>query len=102
MFKSNPKLLLTDNEIAAVITRRYKQNYKVFLNSERASRNTDTPLIERFGRVKILVTNGIVTLSGSVDHGSQKDSIEAFVISIVGVRGVNNNIEVLPTHIFWE
>ena len=46
-------------------------------------------------RIKSMVTNGVVTLSGSVDYGSQRDDAARVVGQLVGVCAVCNDIEVL-------
>jgi len=43
-------------------------------------------------RIKILVSQGRVTLEGEVDHPFQKDAAEGAVLNVPGVKGVNNMI----------
>ena len=46
------------------------------------------------GRIKVTVSNGWVTLDGSVDWYYQKRAAEDAVFLLAGVRGVGNNITV--------
>ena len=45
-------------------------------------------------RIKVTVSNGVVKLEGDVDWRFQKDAAERDVRSLVGVKGVTNNIVV--------
>ena len=47
-------------------------------------------------RLKVIVSNGWVTLEGTVDYYYQKEAAESQVRYIVGVKGVTNAIEVVP------
>ncbi len=43
---------------------------------------------------KVVVTDGVVTLTGTVDNAAQKDLTEAYVKDIDGVKSVTNDLEV--------
>jgi len=47
-------------------------------------------------RVKVLVTDGFVTLDGDVDFYYQKNAAEHAVWNLMGVKGVHNQINVRP------
>lgn len=47
--------------------------------------------------IKVSVNKGWITLEGEVDWQYQSDSAEALVRSLLGVRGVINNIVIKPT-----
>lgn len=47
-------------------------------------------------RVKVLVKDGFITLSGKVEFYYQKNEAERSVRNLMGVKGVYNEIEVLP------
>lgn len=47
-------------------------------------------------RVKVIVSNGWVTLDGTVDYYYQKSAAESQVRYITGAKGVTNAIEVVP------
>jgi osmotically-inducible protein OsmY len=47
-------------------------------------------------RVKVLVKDGFVTLSGKVEYCYQKLEAERAVRNLMGVKGVHNEIEVMP------
>ena len=46
-------------------------------------------------RIKTMVTNGVVTLTGTVDHGSQRDDAARAVGQLAGVCAVSNEIHVM-------
>lgn len=46
--------------------------------------------------IKVSVTNGWVTLGGSVASHDEKRAAEGAVIVLPGVRGVTNNVTVRP------
>jgi osmotically-inducible protein OsmY len=54
----------------------------------------DTTIPE--GRVKVRVSDGWMTLEGTVDHYYEKRGAENAVEGLVGVLGVTNNIEIEP------
>ena len=43
-------------------------------------------------RIRSTVTNGLVTLEGDVDYGTERDDAEKAVRDLAGVRGVSNKI----------
>jgi osmotically-inducible protein OsmY len=47
-------------------------------------------------RVKVMVQNGWITLSGDVDWFSQKERAEDAVRHMIGVQGVTNSIAIKP------
>jgi osmotically-inducible protein OsmY len=47
-------------------------------------------------RVKVLVKDGFITLSGKVEFYYQKNEAERAVRNLMGVKGVHNEIEVMP------
>jgi osmotically-inducible protein OsmY len=47
-------------------------------------------------KIKVMVTNGWLTLEGKVDWGYQKEAAERAVRYLFGVRGISNSIEVKP------
>lgn len=47
-------------------------------------------------RVKLMVENGWVTLTGDVDHGYQRMAAENAVFGLMGVKGVSNQIVLKP------
>lgn len=49
------------------------------------------------GRVDVLVADGIVTLSGTVDHVLTRRRADRVARAVKGVRSVVDNIEVMPT-----
>jgi osmotically-inducible protein OsmY len=53
-------------------------------------------------RIQSTVSNGIVTLEGSVDFWSQREDAERAVRNLLGVSGVNNRIEVSSTKVSQE
>ena len=50
-------------------------------------------------RVHSTVTDGWVTLEGVLDNASQRDDVERAIAPLRGVRGVNNQIGVVPLHL---
>jgi osmotically-inducible protein OsmY len=48
-------------------------------------------------RVKVMVENGWVTLSGDVDWQYQKDAAKTAVHDLEGVRGIKNDIAIKPS-----
>ncbi len=48
--------------------------------------------------IEVGVDNGIVTLTGSVDAVWKKLRAENICLSVLGVRGITNEIRVVPTH----
>jgi osmotically-inducible protein OsmY len=69
----------TDTKIAQAI--RHALEWNVFVPQE---------------RVHSTVTNGLVTLTGTVDRWAQSDEAHRAVSKLSGVMGVINNIQVLP------
>jgi osmotically-inducible protein OsmY len=49
-----------------------------------------------YDRIKVIVDHGWITLEGSVDAYYQKTAAESDVRYLAGVRGVTNNITVVP------
>jgi osmotically-inducible protein OsmY len=47
-------------------------------------------------RIKVLVTDGFITLDGDVDFYYQKNAAERAVWNLMGVKGVHNQINVKP------
>jgi osmotically-inducible protein OsmY len=47
-------------------------------------------------RIKVTVTDGWVTLEGSVESKFQKEAAEEVVLVLGGVRGISNLIEIKP------
>jgi osmotically-inducible protein OsmY len=62
--------------------------------SARAALRLDSRILA--DRVKVIVSNGWVTLEGTVDYYYQKAAAESQVRYITGVKGVTNAIEVVP------
>ena len=48
-------------------------------------------------RLKLRVNHGWITLEGTVDHGYQREAAEEALRSLIGVRHLENQIEVKPT-----
>ena len=48
-------------------------------------------------RIKVVVDNGWITLSGDVDWWYQKDAAGDTVRNLIGVKGLSNNIVIKPT-----
>ncbi|HXR63595.1 MAG TPA: BON domain-containing protein [Rudaea sp.] len=48
------------------------------------------------GRIRILVSDGVVTLSGEVDWAFQRSAAIAAVRNLIGVRGLDNQITLKP------
>jgi osmotically-inducible protein OsmY len=46
--------------------------------------------------VKVLISNGFVTLEGQVDWKYQKDAVTRAVRYLTGVKGVVNNVDIKP------
>jgi osmotically-inducible protein OsmY len=70
---------LDDEDIAAACLNAFKFHYSVPQDS-----------------VKVIVSNGWVTLEGEVDWQYQKDDAGGAVRFLNGVKGVSNNIKVKP------
>jgi osmotically-inducible protein OsmY len=49
-------------------------------------------------RIQSTVSNGVVTLTGSVDYWTERQDAERVIRELAGVRAVVNKIEVLPAH----
>lgn len=49
-------------------------------------------------RIQSTVSHGVVTLTGDVDFGSQREDAESAVRNLAGVRQVLNDIQVRPAH----
>lgn len=47
-------------------------------------------------RIEVVVENGWITLSGDVDWWYQKDAVGDTVRNLLGVRGLSNNIAIVP------
>lgn len=47
-------------------------------------------------RIKIGISNGFVTLEGTLDWNFQRDAAESCARKVKGVRGINNKIELKP------
>jgi osmotically-inducible protein OsmY len=62
--------------------------------SARAALRLDSRILA--DRLKVIVSNGWVTLEGTVDYYYQKAAAESQVRYITGVKGVTNAIEVVP------
>ena len=72
------------------------------------SENTDTDLAQRArevllwdgevpaNNVKIMVSNGWITLEGEVEHAYQKEATEREISHLAGIKGVSNRIVVKP------
>jgi osmotically-inducible protein OsmY len=72
-------LVRTDEDVAAVCVRALQNDYVV----------PDE-------KIKVVVANGWVTMSGEVDWQYQKDAAVRAVRHLIGVRGLTNNISVKP------
>ncbi len=48
-------------------------------------------------RIKVAISNGLVTLEGTVDWNFQRDAAESCARKVHGVRGVSNLIHLVPT-----
>lgn len=70
----------TDAEIARDVRRRMKADFEV-----------------PDDRVSIKVTEGLLTIEGTVVRDSQKKAAEACGTKVKGVRGITNKIVVEPT-----
>jgi len=53
-------------------------------------------------RIRVRVTNGAVTVEGTVERDSQKDAAESCARKVKGVRGITNIIEVEPAGLSAE
>ena len=53
-------------------------------------------LTHMIDRIEVVVENGWITLSGDVDWWYQKDAAEDTVRKLLGVRGLSNNIAIVP------
>lgn len=69
----------TDAEIAREVTRRMKDDIEV-----------------PDDRITTKVTDGCITITGTVNRDAQKDAAERCARKVKGVRGVINKIEVEP------
>lgn len=58
------------------------------------------PFYTIFDNINVAVTNGVVTLQGQVSQPYRKTDMSRLVSQIRGVRGVSNDIEVLPVSFF--
>jgi osmotically-inducible protein OsmY len=47
--------------------------------------------------VKIITTNGVVTLRGPVNSGAEKEAIGRKASSVAGVKNVDNQLEIIRT-----
>jgi osmotically-inducible protein OsmY len=72
-------LIRTDEDVAAVCVRALQNDYVV-----------------PDDKIKVVVANGWVTLSGELDWQYQKDAAVRAVRHLIGVRGLTNNITVKP------
>jgi osmotically-inducible protein OsmY len=54
---------------------------------------TSDPVVKG-GALKVEVKQGVVTLSGSVEQGKQRDKAEKLARKVKGVKSVVNNIEI--------
>ena len=52
--------------------------------------------------IKVQVSNGFITLEGSVDWQYQRDAAESAVENLLGVKGVYNTVTVQPSHMRAE
>jgi len=53
-------------------------------------------LTHMMDRIEVVVENGWITLSGDVDWWYQKDAAGATLRNLLGVRGLSNNIDIVP------
>jgi osmotically-inducible protein OsmY len=53
-------------------------------------------LTHMIDRIEVVVENGWITLSGDVDWWYQKDAVGDTVRNLLGVRGLSNNIAIVP------
>jgi len=53
-------------------------------------------------RIKIQVSNGWITLEGTVDWQYQREAAESAVENLMGVQGVYNTVTVQPAHMHAE
>ena len=58
------------------------------------------PRFTIFDNINAQVDNGVVTLSGKVTMPFKRDDLERRVAKIKGVRGVHNQVTVLPVSLF--
>jgi osmotically-inducible protein OsmY len=72
-------MVRTDEDVAGVCVRALKNDYVV-----------------PDDKIKVVVANGWVTLSGEVDWQYQKDAAVRAVHHLIGVRGLTNNLIVKP------
>lgn len=75
----------TDAEIALAV--RHSLEWDVWINEE---------------RIKSTVSNGFVTLEGTVEVLRERDDVERVIRRLAGVRGVTNRIEVKPAKLKAE
>ena len=65
--------------------------------AQRAAKALEWHVSVPYERIKVMVQNSWVTLSGEVDWGYQMDAAEDAVRYLLGVVGVSNQITVKPT-----
>jgi len=53
-------------------------------------------------RIKVKVSNGFITLEGTVDWQYQREAAESAVENLLGVKGVYNTVTVQPSHMRSE
>ncbi len=53
-------------------------------------------------RIKVQVSNGFITLEGTVDWQYQREAAESAVENLLGVKGVYNTVTVQPSHMRAE
>ena len=53
-------------------------------------------------RIKVQVSDGWITLEGTVDWQYQREAAESAVENLLGVKGVNNTVSVQPKHTHAE
>ena len=81
-------------EIKVILADSYKRADKDIAQS--ATKVLDWNLSVPSGRVKVMVQDGRITLSGDVDWYYQKERAENAVRDLVGVSGVINSITIKP------
>lgn len=61
----------------------------------RAVLSQENSLSDKAKAVNIVTQDGVVTISGQVESSKEKNKIEKRAKKIEGVKGINNNIEVI-------
>lgn len=70
----------------------YRGNCEI---SEAVTRAFDWNVLVPGDRIEVLVNNGIVNLSGTVNCLSEREEAERAVVNLLGVRGITNDLAVL-------